>query len=136
MLNPRRVLTRAQLLDHVWSYDFSGDARVLETYMSYLRKKVDSGERAAAAHGPRRRLRAAPAEGLTMSLRTRLLTGVFLLVSVALIVAAVAIYAQQRSFLYNRLDQRVIAAATPISYQLGVDARRLRRPARQGIGRG
>ena len=64
-----------------------------------------------------------------MSLRTRLLTGVFLLVSVALIVAAAAIYAQQRSFLYNRLDQRVIAAATPISYQLGVDARRLRRPA-------
>jgi two-component system, OmpR family, response regulator len=43
MLNPRRVLTRSQLLDHVWSYDFSGDARVLETYMSYLRKKVDSG---------------------------------------------------------------------------------------------
>jgi two-component system OmpR family response regulator len=35
------VLTRAQLLDHVWSYDFGGDARVLETYISYLRKKVD-----------------------------------------------------------------------------------------------
>jgi two-component system OmpR family sensor kinase len=67
-----------------------------------------------------------------MSLRTRLLTGVFLLVSVALVVAAAAIYAQQRSFLYNRLDQRVIAAATPISYQLGVDARRLRRPAGKG----
>jgi two-component system OmpR family response regulator len=45
MLNPRRVLTRAQLLDHVWSYDFGGDARVLETYISYLRKKVD-------VHGP------------------------------------------------------------------------------------
>jgi two-component system, OmpR family, response regulator len=43
MLNPRRVLTRAQLLDHVWSYDFGGDARVLETYVSYLRKKIDSG---------------------------------------------------------------------------------------------
>jgi two-component system OmpR family response regulator len=43
MLNPRRVLTRAQILDHVWSYDFAGDARVLETYMSYLRKKVDAG---------------------------------------------------------------------------------------------
>ena len=41
MLNPRRVLTRAQLLDHVWNYDFGGDARVLETYVSYLRKKVD-----------------------------------------------------------------------------------------------
>jgi two-component system OmpR family response regulator len=45
MLNPRRVLTRGQLLDHVWSYDFGGDARVLETYVSYLRKKLD-------AHGP------------------------------------------------------------------------------------
>jgi two-component system OmpR family response regulator len=42
MVNPRRVLTRAQLLDHVWSYDFGGDARVLETYISYLRKKVDA----------------------------------------------------------------------------------------------
>jgi two-component system, OmpR family, response regulator len=42
MLNPRRVLTRAQLLDHVWSYDFGGDARVLETYVSYLRKKIDA----------------------------------------------------------------------------------------------
>jgi two-component system OmpR family response regulator len=42
MLNPRRVLTRGQLLDHVWSYDFGGDARVLETYVSYLRKKIDA----------------------------------------------------------------------------------------------
>jgi two-component system, OmpR family, response regulator len=42
MLNPRRVLSRAQLLDHVWSYDFGGDARVLETYISYLRKKIDA----------------------------------------------------------------------------------------------
>ena len=41
MLNPRRVLSRAQILDHVWQYDFGGDARVLETYISYLRKKVD-----------------------------------------------------------------------------------------------
>jgi len=44
MSNPRRVLTRAQLLDHVWSYDYDGDARVLETYMSYLRKKVDADD--------------------------------------------------------------------------------------------
>jgi two-component system OmpR family response regulator len=43
MLNPRRVLSRAQILDHVWQYDFGGDARVLETYISYLRKKVDAG---------------------------------------------------------------------------------------------
>jgi two-component system OmpR family response regulator len=44
MLNPRRVLTGDQLLDHVWDYDFGGDARVLETYISYLRKKVDNVE--------------------------------------------------------------------------------------------
>jgi two-component system OmpR family response regulator len=42
LANPRRVLTRAQILDHVWDYDFDGDARVLETYVSYLRKKVDA----------------------------------------------------------------------------------------------
>ena len=45
LLNPRRVLTRSQLLDHVWNYDFGGDGRVLETYISYLRKKLD-------VHGP------------------------------------------------------------------------------------
>jgi two-component system OmpR family response regulator len=42
MHNPRRVLSRGQLLNHVWNYDFGGDARVLETYISYLRKKVDA----------------------------------------------------------------------------------------------
>jgi two-component system OmpR family response regulator len=41
LLNPRRVLSRAQLLDNVWEYDFGGDGRVLETYVSYLRKKID-----------------------------------------------------------------------------------------------
>ncbi len=39
--NPKRVLSRVQLLEHVWEYDFGGDARVLETYVSYLRKKLD-----------------------------------------------------------------------------------------------
>ena len=42
LANARKVLTRAQILDHVWDYDFGGDAGVLETYISYLRKKVDS----------------------------------------------------------------------------------------------
>jgi two-component system OmpR family response regulator len=44
LLNPRRVLTRDQLLNHVWEYDFGGDARVLETYVSYLRRKLDVGD--------------------------------------------------------------------------------------------
>jgi len=41
MLNPNRVLSKAQILDHVWQYDFGGDANVVETYISYLRKKLD-----------------------------------------------------------------------------------------------
>jgi len=44
LLNSGRVLTRAQILDHVWNYDFDGDASVVETYMSYLRRKVDTVE--------------------------------------------------------------------------------------------
>ena len=38
----RRVVSKAQILDHVWEYDFGGDANVVETYISYLRKKVDA----------------------------------------------------------------------------------------------
>ena len=44
LVNPGRVLTRSQILDHVWHYDFGGDASVLETYISYLRRKVDRYE--------------------------------------------------------------------------------------------
>ena len=39
--NPRRVLSKSQILDHVWHYDFGGDSNVVETYVSYLRKKLD-----------------------------------------------------------------------------------------------
>ena len=45
MRNPRQVLSKAQILDRVWSYDFGGQANVVELYVSYLRKKLD-------AHGP------------------------------------------------------------------------------------
>jgi len=41
MLNAGRVLSRAQILDHVWEYDWDGEATVVETYISYLRKKLD-----------------------------------------------------------------------------------------------
>jgi len=43
MHNPRRVLSKAQILDRVWNYDFGGQAHVVELYISYLRKKVDAG---------------------------------------------------------------------------------------------
>jgi two-component system, OmpR family, response regulator len=43
MRNPRRVLTKAQILDRVWNYDFGGQANIVELYVSYLRKKIDAG---------------------------------------------------------------------------------------------
>jgi len=45
MRNPKRVLSKAQILDRVWNYDFGGQANVVELYISYLRKKIDAGRR-------------------------------------------------------------------------------------------
>jgi two-component system OmpR family response regulator len=39
-----RVVSKAQILDHVWQYDFGGDPSIVDTYISYLRRKVDTGE--------------------------------------------------------------------------------------------
>ncbi len=44
LVNSGRVLSRAQLLDHVWEYDFDGDSSVVDTYISYLRKKLDTSD--------------------------------------------------------------------------------------------
>jgi two-component system OmpR family response regulator len=44
LVNAKRVLTREQILEHVWEYTFAGNASVLETYISYLRHKIDDGE--------------------------------------------------------------------------------------------
>jgi len=43
MRNPRRVLSKAQILNRVWNYDFGGQAHIVELYVSYLRKKIDAG---------------------------------------------------------------------------------------------
>lgn len=43
MTNAGRVLSKAQILDHVWDYDFSGESNIVESYISYLRRKLDSG---------------------------------------------------------------------------------------------
>jgi two-component system, OmpR family, response regulator len=42
MINADRVVSKSQILDHVWQYDFRGDAGIVETYISYLRKKIDT----------------------------------------------------------------------------------------------
>jgi two-component system OmpR family response regulator len=44
LLNRGRVVSKAQILDHVWDYDFGGDGGVVETYIGYLRRKLDQGE--------------------------------------------------------------------------------------------
>ena len=44
MHNKGRVLSKAQILDHVWNYDFGGDGGVVETYIGYLRRKLDTGD--------------------------------------------------------------------------------------------
>jgi len=44
MSNPRRVLSKAQILDHVWHYDFNGEVNIVESYVSYLRRKIDTVE--------------------------------------------------------------------------------------------
>ncbi len=43
MLNPRQVLSKAQILQNVWRYDFGGNANIVETYVSYLRRKLEDG---------------------------------------------------------------------------------------------
>ena len=43
MRNPRRVLSKPQILDRVWNYDFGGQANIVELYISYLRRKIDKG---------------------------------------------------------------------------------------------
>ena len=50
MLNPRRVLSKAQIMDRVWDYDFGGRANVVETYVSYLRKKIDTDDLPPLVH--------------------------------------------------------------------------------------
>jgi two-component system OmpR family response regulator len=64
MINADRVISKAQILDHVWDYDFNGDAGIVETYISYLRKKIDIYEPALihTVRGVGYRLRVAPAK--------------------------------------------------------------------------
>jgi two-component system OmpR family response regulator len=64
MINADRVVAKAQILDHVWDYDFGGDAGIVETYISYLRKKIDIYEPALihTVRGVGYRLRIVPAK--------------------------------------------------------------------------
>ena len=82
LVNQGRVVSKAQILDHVWQYDFGGDGGVVETYIGYLRRKVDTVEprlihtiRGVGLHAARQpssgRCRCAPACSLGMARRSR-----------------------------------------------------------------
>ena len=60
-----KVVSKAQILDHVWQYDFGGDGGVVETYIGYLRRKVDNVDPRLHPHDSRRRLHAARTSVLT-----------------------------------------------------------------------
>ena len=64
LLNADRVVSKSQILDYVWDYDFNGDGAIVETYISYLRKKIDIFEPALihTVRGVGYRLRIAPAK--------------------------------------------------------------------------
>ena len=111
LLNPRHVLSKSQILDHVWHYDFGGDGNVVETYVSYLRKKLEVAG-PPVIHTVRLvgyALRE-PAPGLTVSLRARLLIAIGIIAVVALGHRRHRHVLALESFLYQRVDQQLAGA--------------------------
>ena len=144
LANARRVLTRDQILEHVWDYTFAGNASVLETYISYLRHKIDEVGATAHPHRPGRGLQPAPpagtrcrlsdlggnSEALTVerrrlvahagrvSLRLRLVLGLVLLLVLGLGAFGVATYTWYSPTQYQRLDDQLAASLPFVSVQL------------------
>ena len=117
--HPRQVLTRSVIFDRVWGYDFGPASNSLEVYVGYLRRKTEAGGRAAAAaHGPRRGLRAAGA----MSFRRRLLLACAAAVAGAVALAAVLAYALVRDTLREQIDQSLQAATQSFSARVSVES--------------
>ena len=120
--NPRRVLSKRQILDHVWQYDFGGDANIVETYVSYLRaSSTGTARRSSTPYGS-----SATCCGRLMrfrSLRTRLVAITAVLAAVGLIIAGIATYAALRSFLLDRVDRTLAASTVGVARALTAAAR-------------
>ena len=103
MRNERVVLSKAQILDRVWKYDFQGQSNIVELYIGYLRKKVDNVEPKLIHTDPRRRLRRCAHHGEMnrVSLRTRLVALAVLLVAFAVTAVGAATYVALHSYLYT-----------------------------------
>ena len=112
MLNPRRVLSKSQILQNVWRYDFGGNSNVVETYVSYLRRKLDKLGPPLIKTVRQAGYMLELGDGLMLSrlsLRSRLLLGTIVLAGVGLVAADVATYTSLRSYLYGRVDSTLNA---------------------------
>ena len=126
LAQPRRVLSKGQILQNVWRYDFGGNANVVETYVSYLRRKLH-----AAGPPVIKTVRQAgymldvgsgempkPLMRRPLSLRARLVLAVIALATVGLAVANVVTYTSLRSFLLDRTDQELRESTGGIAREL------------------
>ena len=127
MRNQGLMLTRKQLLENVWGWEYAGQSQVLETYVSYLRRKLDPLGPTADPHPARRRLQPAPAVTAaaggrrSLSLRARLLIGLIALTAVFLVVMGVV-----STLVLGTLEQN------EFNSELRLAARQSVRPDRQG----
>ena len=114
LLNQGRVLSKAQILDHVWEYDFGGDGGVVETYIGYLRRKLDTRRAPADPDDPRRRATrcGSRADRAPVSLRTRLLVAMGL-VATLLVLAAVVVTRTTTAHLVDQVDTQLVRFAGP-----------------------
>ena len=121
IINADRVVSKAQILDHVWQYDFRGDMGIVETYISYLRKKVDAFEPPLihTIRGVGYRLRMPPKQSMrsrklnhdwaNSSLRNRLTIGVLVLSAIGFVGAGVGSQALLRNYLIHQVDDQLLS---------------------------
>ena len=109
--NQRRVLSRSQILDEVWAEGFEGESNIVETYISYLRKKVDRFDPPLIHTVRGRRLHVAGAPAVT--LRRRLVATMVVVVAMGLIAVDLVTLASLRSFLVGRVDSQLTVATAP-----------------------
>ena len=134
MRNPKRVLSKAQILDRVWNYDFGGQANVVELYISYLRKKIDAG-RAPMIHTMRGAGLRPQAGGLRpmrhrfASLTSRLVLTVVALVVLVAVLIGVAATAALNAQLTHQVDDDLRTPPDGLRAGRGPGSRPRRRPA-------
>ena len=112
LVNARRVVSKSEILNAVWDYDFEGDANIVETYISYLQKKIDRFE-PPLVHTIRRvgySLREPRPETpgpSAMRIRRRLIAIMIVLVALGLVAVDVVTYSSLHSYLYGRTDDQL-----------------------------